>query len=66
MTKIRELREERGLKSIEVAYSTRIHPTQLSSIEVGKLAASTRARETISSFFGVRESELFGENGIAV
>ena len=66
MTKIRELREARELKSIDLAFSIKIHPAQLSQIERGRLAASTRAKEALCSFFGVTGSELFNENQIAI
>jgi transcriptional regulator with XRE-family HTH domain len=66
MTKIRELRQGRGLKLIDLAYETRVHPTQLTSIERGKLAASARAKEAICSFLGADGDELFDGNNIAV
>ena len=66
MTKIRELREAKGITVISLAFSTKVHPTQLSSIERGKLAASTRAREALSSFFNVATNQLFDENQIAI
>lgn len=33
MTRIRELRQGRNLMIIELAFATRIHPSQLSAIE---------------------------------
>jgi transcriptional regulator with XRE-family HTH domain len=66
MTKIRELRQGQGLKLIDLAYETRIHPTQLGDIERGRRAASARAKEKICSFLGVEPGELFNGNGLAV
>jgi transcriptional regulator with XRE-family HTH domain len=66
MTRIRELRQKRGLRLIDMAFETRIHPTQLSYVERGKVAASARVKEKLSSFLGVELKELFGSNGIAV
>jgi transcriptional regulator with XRE-family HTH domain len=66
MTRIRELRQEKGLRLIDLAFETRIHPTSLSYVERGKIAASVRAKETLCSFLGVEADELFNENGIAM
>jgi transcriptional regulator with XRE-family HTH domain len=66
MTRIRALRQGKGLKLIDLAYETRVHPTQLSSIERGRLVASARAREAICSFLGVDKNELFDGNNIAM
>jgi transcriptional regulator with XRE-family HTH domain len=51
---------------IDLAYETRIHPTQLGDIERGRRAASARAEEKICSFLGVEPGELFNGNGLAV
>jgi transcriptional regulator with XRE-family HTH domain len=66
MTKIRELRQGRGMKLIDLAFETKVHPTQLTSIERGHLAASARAREAICSFLGVKADDLFNGNNIAL
>ncbi|MDR1515444.1 MAG: helix-turn-helix transcriptional regulator [Synergistaceae bacterium] len=66
MTKIRALRQARGLKLIDLAYATKVHPTQLTSIERGHLAASARAREAICAFLEVDKGALFDEGNIAV
>jgi len=66
MTRLRELRQARGMMIIDLAFATRLHPSQLSSIERGRLAASKRARETLCAFFGIAESEVFDRRGLAV
>ena len=66
MTRLRELRIERGLRILDVTCALRIHPSTLSSVECGRLAVPAQAKGVLSSFFGVDEGELFGENGIAV
>ena len=66
MTRIRELRLGRGLRVIDLSFETRVHPSQLSSIERRKLAASVRIREILCSFLCVPESEAFDGDGLAV
>lgn len=66
MTRLRELRQNKDLMIIDLAFATRIHPSQLSAIERRKLAASSRVRETLCSFFGVSEAEAFDRGGLAV
>ncbi len=51
---------------IELAFTTRIHPSQLSAIERRRLAASARVRAILCSFFDVSEEEAFDEGGLAV
>ena len=66
MTRIRELRQSRGLRLIDLAFETRIHPTQLSYVERSKVAASARVKKTLCYFLGVEPGELFNDNGLAV
>jgi transcriptional regulator with XRE-family HTH domain len=66
MTRIRELRQGKGLRLIDLAFETRIHPTQLSYVERGKVAASARVKNTLCSFLKAEPSELFNDSGIAV
>ena len=66
MTRLREMRQSKDLMVIELAFATRIHPSQLSAIERRKLAASARVREALCSFFGISEREAFDEGGLAV
>jgi hypothetical protein len=60
------MRQSKDLMVIELAFATRIHPSQLSAIERRKLAASTRVKEALCSFFCVSEKEAFDEDGLAV
>lgn len=65
LTKLRALRGEKGMSVIDTAYATRVHPSQLASIERGKLAASANAKKALCEFYGVLESDLFDSNGLA-
>ena len=51
---------------IDMAFETRIHPTQLSCVERGKVAASARVKAALSSFLEAEPDELFNGNGLAV
>lgn len=66
MTKIRELREKKGLNIIEVSHITRINPTVLSQVERRKLAPGKWVCATICEFFGIHENEAFDSDGLAV
>jgi transcriptional regulator with XRE-family HTH domain len=66
MTQIRKLRQGRGLSVIDLAFETRIHPSQISCIERRKSAASERVKNVLSSFFGVDETSVFEHDGLAV
>ena len=66
MTRLKTLQKERGLHIIDLSYETRIHPTAISGIEQRKRAASANARVKLCAFFGIEESEVFEEGGLAV
>lgn len=66
MTRIRELRQEKGLSMAALSYETQVHPTTLSLAERRKLAPGKRVREVISLFLGVPEEEVFDADGLAV
>jgi transcriptional regulator with XRE-family HTH domain len=66
MTRLRELRVKKGLRILDVMLATKVHASQISAIERGRLAVPSRAREELCSFFGVKASELFDEIGRAV
>ena len=66
MTRIRELRQDRGLSVIDLAFETRIHPSQISCIERRKSAASGRIKNTLSSFFGIDEASVFEHDGLVL
>lgn len=66
MTQLRKLRLGKELPLIELAYMTRIHPSQLSAIEHRKLAAGVRVRTILCEFFKVSESDVFEKGGLAV
>ena len=66
MSKIRKLREKRGLSIIELSHILLLHPSGLSMTERQKLSASKRVREGVSKFFRVSEGKLFDKNGMAI
>jgi transcriptional regulator with XRE-family HTH domain len=66
MTRLRQLRVKKGLRILDVVLATKVHASQISAIERGRLAVPSRAREELCSFFGVETNELFNENGLAV
>jgi hypothetical protein len=54
------------LSVIDLAFETRIHPSQISCIERRKSAASAKAKNVLSSFFGVDEASVFEHDGLAL
>jgi DNA-binding XRE family transcriptional regulator len=66
LTRLKQLRQAKGLSIAGVGYETRIHPTTLSLTERRKLAPSPRVRQAVSSFLGVTEDEVFDVEGLAV
>ena len=68
MTRIRELRQAKGLTMAELSYGTRIHPSILSLVlvERRKAPASERVREGLSTFLGIPLREAFDDKGLAV
>lgn len=66
MTRIRELRQAKGLTMAVLSYEVRIHPSILSLVERRKAPASERVREGLSSFLGIPMREAFDDKGLAV
>jgi DNA-binding helix-turn-helix protein len=66
MTRIRELRQAKGLSMAMLSYEVRIHPSILSLVERRKAPASERVREGLSSFLGIPMREAFDDKGLAV
>ncbi|NLL36545.1 MAG: hypothetical protein GX256_03360 [Fretibacterium sp.] len=66
MTRIRELRQDKGLTMVGLSYETKIHPSILSLVERRKAPASERVREGLSSFLGIPLREAFDDNGLAI
>jgi hypothetical protein len=65
MTKLRRLREKKGLSIISISYETRIHPTAISSIERRKLAPASHVRKALCDFLETQENEMFDRQGFA-
>ena len=66
MTRIRELRQAKGLTMAGLSYEVRIHPSILSLVERRKAPASERVREGLSAFLGIPLREAFDDKGLAV
>ena len=65
MTKVRELREKRGISIVAMSHDARVNPSVLSMTERGRLAPSKNVREAVSAFFGMAEEKLFDTAGFA-
>lgn len=61
MTRLRQLRESRGLSQTELGLRMQMNPTFVSHVEAGRKRPSVRFRRTTSEVLGVPESELFGQ-----
>lgn len=66
MTRIRELRQKKGLSIAALCYETKTHPTALSLAERRKLAPGKRVRDAVCSFLGIPENEAFDTDGLAL
>ncbi len=61
MNRIRDLREDRDLRQIDVANATGIDQKTLSNYETGKTNPDSFAIIALSRFFGVTTDYLLGE-----
>lgn len=66
ITKIRALRQARGLSIAELSYEVRLESTLISAIERGRFSASCRFQEALSAFFGIPREEIFDDGGRAL
>ena len=66
MSKIRELRQQRGLSIAAMSHEARVNATVLGMTERRQLAPSRIARKAVSDFFGIPEAQLFSDGGIAL
>ena len=66
ITKIRALRQARGLSIAELSYEVRLESTLISAIERGRFSASRRFQEALSAFFGIPREEIFDDGGRAL
>jgi transcriptional regulator with XRE-family HTH domain len=57
---------EKGLRILDLTLATKVHASQISAIERGRLAVPARAKEELCAFFGVEPGKLFNSSGIAV
>jgi hypothetical protein len=54
------------LRILDIALETRSHPSQLSAVECGRLAAPKRLRGVMCGFYGVDEGDVFNKDGLAL
>lgn len=60
-TRLKQVREERGLSQHAVARQAGIHPSTLSRLEAGKMYAYPGWKRRLAVTLGVDEEELFRE-----
>lgn len=59
--RVREVRQQKELSGLEVAYKARIAPGVLSNIENGKIVCYPGWRKRIAAALGCNEADLFPE-----
>ena len=55
MTKLREMRTTAGQTITDICFELRLHQSNLSAVERGRMAASARVRQVLSELYGVNE-----------
>jgi transcriptional regulator with XRE-family HTH domain len=66
VSKLRQLRLERGLSASAICFKLKIHPSSMSKAELRKLVLPEKGRKSLAKFFGVDENDIFDpENGLA-
>jgi len=63
LNRLREVRKEKGLSQLKLAFMTGIAPNEISRIENGWLKPYPGWRKRLSRALGMPESELFPSNG---
>ena len=63
MNKVKGVREERGLTQVELARRIHIHPSNLSSIENGRVTPWPKAKRSLARVLKTPIAELFPSNG---
>lgn len=63
MNRLREVRKEKGLSQLKLAFMTGIAPSEISRIENGWLKPYPGWRKRLSRALDMPESELFPSNG---
>ncbi len=66
MSRIRDLREDRDLRQIDVANATGIDQKTLSNYETGKTNPDSFAIVALARFFNVSTDYLLGESDISI
>ena len=66
MTKIRALRQARGLSIVEFSHEARVNPSVISVVERRRGVASRKVQEAVAAFFGIPKGELFDDEGWAM
>ena len=63
LNRLREIRKEKGLSQLRLAFMTNIAPNEISRIENGWIKPYPGWRKRFSRALGVSEAELFPDNG---
>jgi len=63
LNRLREVRKEKGLSQLKLAFMTGIAPSEISRIENGWLKPYPGWRKRLSRALDMPESELFPSNG---
>jgi len=61
--RLREVRQEKGMSQLRLAYLTGIQPSAISRVENGHMAAFPNWRRRFALALRVRENEIFGSQG---
>ncbi|MDR0648080.1 MAG: helix-turn-helix transcriptional regulator [Synergistaceae bacterium] len=65
MTRLRELRQERGLTLSDLCRARKLSVSELSYVERRKHVASRRLKEALLKFYHASSDELFDNEGLA-
>ena len=66
MTRLKELRLERGLRQLDISIKLGVNQNTIAGIERGQLAVPKALIKPLCSFFGVQREDLFTDNRIAL
>jgi transcriptional regulator with XRE-family HTH domain len=61
--RIRELRQSRGWRQIDLAEETGMHENYVSDLEKGRKEICLRMLQTVAAAFGIKTSELLKDIG---
>ena len=58
--RLREIRQEKGISQLRLAYLTGVSPSAISKVENGHMSAFPNWRKRFALALKVREAEIFG------